>query len=645
MKQYNQMKKIFSHFSLHLIFATLLFSFLFLSRVSYLLIYHQRIESFVMIGKVLMYGAKFDSMVLGYILVIPILLSVIAFKRTLRFTGKFISVYYTFFLLCVIFIELCTIPFINEYDTRPNRIAIEYLIYPKEMLTMLAKGFWVEAVLAFAVLGVCIYFIKKNYKKLPAFTNIEWGRKLVVYPIVLFFLFWGIRGNLTKPRPDNPSVAAFSNDQLVNALGLNSFYTVLYAAQEINGEEDVLKLYGNFPLDESYQRVKKSMLVPESDFSGDKYSLQHKQKPVSPQSKPYNIVIFLQESLGAEYTGCLGNSKLTPMLDSLANNGLLFTNMYATGTRSVRGIEAVFTGFMPTPSAAVVKLGKSQRDFFSIAALLKNIGYETSFIYGGMSNFDNMGSFFSGNGVSKIIDENDYKSPAFKSTWGVSDEDLVQKAHETFLSYGDKPFFSLMFSSSNHTPFEFPDGRIRLFEEPKNTVNNAMKYADYAIGKFFRLARSAGYYDRTIFVVIADHNTRVYGDMLVPVHKFHIPALIIAPGTNPSKYTKLCSQIDLIPTLLDLAGVDCEIPAFGRDLMQLADSVPGRSFMQFYSSFAYQIENKMIVLQPGSVFKQFEFNTEGQAVEQAIDEEFLKDARAYQVVASHQYQKMLYRAK
>ncbi|HAZ04954.1 MAG: hypothetical protein A2W90_03615 [Bacteroidetes bacterium GWF2_42_66] len=639
------MKKILSHFSLHLIFAVLLFSFLFLSRVSYMLIYHQRIDSLEMIGKVLMYGMKFDSMILSYILAIPIFLSVIAFKRTLRLTGKFISLYYIFFLLFVIFIELCTIPFINEYDTRPNRIAIEYLIYPKELLSMLAKGFWMEAVLAFSVLGVCIYFIKRNYKKLPAFTNIHWVSKLVVYPIILFFLFWGARGNLTKPRPDNPSVAAFSNDQLVNALGLNSFYTILYAAQGLQGEENVSKMYGEFPLDESYQRVKKLMAVQETDFSGEKYSLVHKQKSVSPRSKPCNIVIFLQESLGAEYTGCLGNSKLTPMLDSLANLGLLYTNMYSTGTRSVRGIEAVFTGFMPTPSREVVKLGKSQQNFFSIAALLKGIGFETSFIYGGMSNFDNMGSFFSGNGIRQIIDETDYESPVFKSTWGVSDEDLVQKAHETYLSYGDKPFFSLIFSSSNHVPFEFPDGRIQLFEQPKNTVNNAIKYADYAIGKFFRLARSADYYDHTVFVVVADHNTRVYGDMLVPVHKFHIPAVVVAPGINNSKYTKLCSQLDLVPTLLDLAGVDCEIPAFGHDLVQLADSVPGRSFMQFYSSFAYRVENKMIVLQPGSVFKQFELSADGQAIEQAIDREFLNDARAYQVVASHQYQKMLYRVK
>lgn len=639
------MKKIYAHLKLHLIFAGIILSFLSLSRILYLLVYHERISSFDTASKILGYGLKFDLKALAYLLLTPIVLSFLSISKTQKVTKKILSVYYAFTLLAVVFIELCTIPFINEYDTRPNRIAIEYLIYPKELLSMLMKGFWMEAIAVLFVLFLCIYLIIRNFKRLPEFVSVEWVKKLIIYPILLFLLFWAIRGNLSKPRPDNPSVAAFSDDQLVNVLGLNSFYTVLYAAIGMSEEENTSKLYGEFPLDESYNRVKKLIALPDSCFTNQQYSLLHQQKPQTPRTRPYNVVIFLQESMGAEYTGCIGNSKLTPMLDSLSNTGLLFTNLYATGTRSVRGIEAVFTGFMPTPSAAVVKLGKSQRDFFSIASLLKGIGYQTSFIYGGMSSFDNMGSFFSGNGVQQIVEEKDFSSPAFKSTWGVSDEDLVEKAHQTFLSYGDKPFFSLMFSSSNHTPFEFPDDRIQLFEEPKNTVNNAIKYADYAIGKFFRLARSADYYSNTIFIVVADHNTRVYGDMLVPIHKFHIPALIIAPGLQAGKYTRLCSQIDLLPTILDLAGVDCEIPTFGRDLLQLPDSVPGRCFMQFYNIFAYQVENRMVVLQPGSLFKQFAIDSLGQTIEHPIEEDFLNDARACQTVADHQYHQMLYRNK
>ena len=139
--------------------------------------------------------------------------------------------------------------------------------------------------------------------------------------------------------------------------------------------------------------------------------------------------------------------------------------------------------------------------------------------------------------TKNIIDETDFdrdgESHVFKGTWGYSDEDLAIKANNYFKSLGNQPFFSLMFSTSNHEPFEFPDRRIELYEEPKATVHNAMKYADFAVGKFFELAKKEDYFKNTIFIVIADHNTRTYGKSLIPINKFHIPAFIIAPNVKP----------------------------------------------------------------------------------------------------------------
>src|SRR5690606_19782880 len=125
---------------------------------------------------------------------------------------------------------------------------------------------------------------------------------------------------------------------------------------------------------------------------------------------------------------------------------------------------------------------------FTLASLLRTQGYRTEFIYGGVSNFDNMRHFFLQNGFERIIEQKDFKRPTFLGTWGVSDEDLVTKAHETFLAHGDEPFFALLLSTSNHDPFEFPEGRIQLHEEPAATRNNAVKYTDYAIGKLIELA-------------------------------------------------------------------------------------------------------------------------------------------------------------
>jgi phosphoglycerol transferase MdoB-like AlkP superfamily enzyme len=174
----------------------------------------------------------------------------------------------------------------------------------------------------------------------------------------------------------------------------------------------------------------------------------------------------------------------------------------------VRGIEGVVCGFPPSPSASVVKLGLSQGGFFSMAGLLSRQGYACDYLYGGMSAFDNMQSFLLATGFQQTITQEDFEHPDFVATWGVSDEDLFKRANETFVAHGDKPFFALVLSTSNHTPFEFPDGRIELYDKEKATRDNAVKYADHAIGELFRMARKESYFDHTLWVIVADHDTR-----------------------------------------------------------------------------------------------------------------------------------------
>jgi phosphoglycerol transferase MdoB-like AlkP superfamily enzyme len=362
------------------------------------------------------------------------------------------------------------------------------------------------------------------------------------------------------------------------------------------------------------------------------------------------VVIFLQESLGAEFVGSLGGMSLTPEFDKLTEEGLLFTNLYSTGTRSVRGIEAVVTGFLPSPSESVVKLSGAQMDFATLADLLKLHGYRTSFIYGGMSNFDNMGSFFNGNGFEDIIDETSFDGDgnhyAMKGTWGYCDEDLVRKANDYFKSQGDRPFFSLMFSTSNHEPFEFPDGRIELYEKPKNTVHNAIKYADFSIGEFFRLAKEEEYFKNTVFIVVADHNTRTYGQNLVPINKFKIPALIIGPGVPCGKrYDKQISQLDIPTTLVALTGLQTEHPMIGRNLLKLADTVQGRSIMQFMDINAFRVENQVVILQPQKEPLQFEVKNDTTLVPVGLNEELAKDALAHVISAEFLYKNKKYRLR
>lgn len=593
-------------------------------------------------------GLRSDLILLSYILFVPVLLLVLLPEKALARMPRFFNIWFILFLCLLLLMELATPDFISQYDTRPNRIFLEYLIYPKEVMGTLLKSHTVSLFGAIFLLSGFIWLLVRFRQKLFGIRHTAYRTKLVLFPLVAFLLIFGARGSLTSKRPINVSSAVFSVDQLTNCLGLNSLYTVAFAAYSIKNEGNSEKMYGKMKPAEAMERVRKYMNVLPGDFTSDSIPLLHRMQPDSILKQPYNLVIILEESLGAEYVGSLGGLPLTPEFDKLTKEGLLFTNLYATGTRSVRGIEAVVTGFLPSPSESVVKLSGSQSGFYTIAALLEQQGYDTSFIYGGMANFDNMASFFNGNGFNRIIDEDDFdkKKSAFHATWGWSDEDVMIKANDYFKTIKGKPFVSLIFSSSNHEPFEYPDGRIKQYDKKKNTVNNAMKYADYSIGKFFELAKKEAYYKNTIFVVIADHNTRTYGKHLVPIHKFHIPALVIGPDfPKGQKYSKLCSQLDIQPTVLSRIGFEVETPMPGRNLFRLPDSTEGRAIMQFHDINAFRVGNKVVIMQPFKKALQFGVEADTVFTPQALDPELVRDALAHVAAASWLYSENKFRLR
>lgn len=596
-------------------------------------------------------GLWFDLILLCYLSFLPMFIITFVPYRYLHNSNRFLNSYYILFLTLILLMELSSSDFIKQYDTRPNRLFLDYLIYPKEVMGTLFKSYLGSIVISFIIISSFVVLLIRKRKILFSTSPATYKWKLIMFIPVAFILFLGARGSLTSKRPVNASNAVFSFDQLTNCMGLNSFYTVAFAAYSLKNEGNSAKMYGKMDEAEAYSRVKKYMTALPEDFTDANFPLLHTQTPDTISSEPMNVVIFLQESLGAEYVGSLGGKPLTPHFDALTKQGLLFTNLYCTGTRSVRGIEAVVTGFLPSPSESVVKLSNSQSGFFTLADLFKEKGYDTSFIYGGMANFDNMASFFNGNGFENIIDEEDFNNDgnkyALKGTWGYSDEDLVVKANEYFKQQKKgKPFFSMMFSTSNHEPFEFPDGRIKLFDKQKNTVNNAMKYADFSIGKFFELAKKEAYYKNTLFIVVADHNTRTYGKHLVPIHKFHIPALIIAPGVKKgSKYDKLCSQIDLAPTILEMIGIKTETPMPGRNLKQLKADVKGRSIMQFHDINAFRIENQVVIMQPNKEPLQFKIKNDTIMEPVPLNKEMAKDALAHVTAASNLYKDRKYTIK
>ncbi|GJJ80367.1 hypothetical protein PcPA57_10870 [Pasteurella canis] len=592
-------------------------------------------------------GIRIDIVSLCYLFGVPALLTVLLYHHnSLGYIWqKILRVWLTFGSVFILFMEIATPAFIETYDFRPNRLFIEYLIYPKEVFSMLMEGHLLAMLLTLTIttIATLIYWKLAGWAVQRLYSP-SWKFRPFIALLVIAISFIGARSTFAH-RGINPAMVAFSSDALVNSLVLNSGYSVIYAAQQFKDEDNSSALYGKMDIEEMLHIVKQSRGRPESDYISSQIPTLTTNQATY-QGKPKNIVIILEESLGAQFIGSLGGLPLSPEFDKLAQEGWLFENLYATGTRSVRGIEAITAGFTPTPARAVVKLSNSQHGFFTIAELLSKQGYHTSFIYGGEKHFDNMASFFYGNGFQEIIDEKDYVNPKFQATWGMSDEDLFDKAHETFtkLHNEGKPFFSLVFSSSNHDPFEFPDGKIELYEQPKQTRKNAAKYADYAIGHFFRLAKPSNYWQDTLFLVIADHDSRVGGAALVPIKHFHIPALFIGEGIETKRDPRLVSQIDMPTTLLSLAGISGNYPMIGYDLTK--DVNPNRAFMQYDQTQAMMKGSDVVILTPKTEPRGYHYDRHtAEFTEKSLPDELKKEALAHALLGSYLYKNRLYKSE
>ena len=575
------------------------------SRIALMLWQSERVAATGIWDTMLVQGVRVDIIQLSLLSIVPVLiLPLFSLRRAWPLWQAFTRVWIIAAIALLVFLEVASPPFIQEYGVRPNRFFIEYLKYPREVMAMLWGGYKLEVFSGLLVTGLLTWLAgrllgpwRQQASRWP------WWAVMLSWPLAVLVVLLGVRSTLDH-RPANPALFALTPDTMVNSLILNSAWSVTYEAYRMKDEARSSEIYGAMKSEDILGIVRgmaEGFGGTPRRWTSDEIPTLNALVPTRQREKPLNLVIVLQESLGATFVESLGGVPVTPELEKLKQEGWWFEQLYATGTRSVRGIEAVTTGFLPTPAQAVVKLSLSQQNFYSLAETLKRRGFHTEFIYGGESHFDNMRSFFKGNGFVSMVDENDYVDPVFKGSWGVSDEDLFNKAHERFSQHhaDGKAFFGLVFTSSNHSPFEFPDGRIELFDADKATDNNAVKYADWAMGRFFEQAKASPYWKDTLFLVVADHDIRVRGNTLIPVERFHIPGLILGADIEPRRLRTVASQIDLGPTVLSLMGVATETPMIGRDLSAEPEGHPGRAMMQYEQNYGFMEGFDLTVLRAG----------------------------------------------
>jgi len=620
-----------------------LVSIFFLGRLGLFTLYYERIsQSGTEYWWSFLYGLRMDTIVASLFLLIPAMI-LLLLPSALRTLGNIsLRLYFLLIFLAVIYIENATFPFFAEFDVRPNALFINYLEYPKEVLANIWASYKLEIFISSVMLAVfAVWFWKRSKDFFVDVYNIHYGKRILLFIPVFIILFIGMRSSF-QHRAANISDATYTKSHLVNEITKNSFYAIGYAYYTQKTRSVDMKRYGNMPVEEAYQRMGKRLDI-------DPKRCKTPFARVVPSSfktdKPKNLVIFVQESIGAQFVGELGDKRgITPNLDRFSKEGVWFNSLYSNGTRSIRGLAGLTAGFLPVPGKGVLKRNKSQKDFFTVAQLLKPYGYHSVFIYGGEKRFDNMASWFYGNGFDNIIDEKKFLNPSFHGVWGVSDEDLVKRSNQEFQTFHDQkqPFVSVMFSTTNHTPFEFPDGRIELVEGvKKNSVENAIKFADYAIGLFIDEARKLPYYKDTIFLIASDHNVRVYGDDLLPFNLFKIMGLILGEGIDKKQVDRLTMQPDLLATALDLIGIDnLQYPILGHSIYE--DHQKDISLMKFHQMYGLRAGDEIAIIQPEEEPVTMKIEN-GHLVEAPHNEELEKDTLAFIIGVNALYQEKLYR--
>lgn len=573
--------------------------------------------------------------------------------------------YYCFQILLAIMLSIflfSTIAewfFWDEFNVRFNFIAVDYLIYGTEVIKNIKESYPFKTIifLMFVSSGFILFFPRKKvYQCFIA----EVSAKIKLLTLSTYFLLLILFGVFVnqKPREFNPNnyIKELSSNGPYqfffsyknNKINYRQFYkigeevTLSPKLLELILKEDSIDYRKNYQLNDDEKLSSTLTQLTGQTETKKKFSIQRKIAPIAEAHK-YNVILISVESLSASFLKKYGNQKnITPYLDQILETSLSFNNFYATGTRTVRGLESISLAIPPTPGQAIVRR-PDNKGFHSLGSVFNEQGYESVFFYGGNGYFDNMNDFFSGNGY-RIIDKTDFKSDekTFENAWGLADEDLFNRSlKEADLSYDkNQLFFYHIMTVSNHKPYSYPDNKIDIPSYASR--DGAVKYTDYAIGKFMETAKTKPWYNKTMFVIVADHCASSAGKIGLDVNTYHIPFMIHCPSlVKPGEVSKLSSQIDIAPTILSLLNFKYTSYFFGDDI--LSNTFKERAFISNYQKMGYLKNNILCILSPQQLVEFYSYDGKDMKLLKTPNQKILDETMAYYQGADYILENHLFR--
>jgi phosphoglycerol transferase MdoB-like AlkP superfamily enzyme len=504
------------------------------------------------------------------------------------------------FVICIatlVFQSAAEFLFWNEFESRFNFIAVDYLLFTREVVGNIQQSYPLEAILG----GIVVVSLLLTALSIRPFWRAAAGDAPLFRQRLLIFIglsllpamtFFGLDETLHKQmsRPATRELASNGTYSLFRAARNNELsYAKYYKRLDIDTEKSVLR--------EELAEARSNHQMLENDHDP---MLRH--IPARGERLLKNVVLVSIESLGSDYVGAFNGSKsnrtLTPHLDKLARESLIFSHLYATGLRTVRGLEAITASVPPTPGHAL-PMREHNKGMQTLGQVFEDNGYEALYLYGGYSWFDNMKDFFGGNGYT-VIDRMAIPDDqiSHETIWGVADEDLYRLSlREMDARYAKHiPFFAHIMTTSNHRPYTYPAGRVSI---PSHTGRDgAVQYSDWAIGQFMAEVKKRPWYKDSILVFVADHTSHGRGRIDLPPENFRIPLIIHAPGlVAPGVVDDIASQIDIAPTLLSLLNIAYDSHFFGQDILHEAKHHP-RAFMTNNLTIGYMEAGLIVELGP-----------------------------------------------